>query len=59
VRHLPALLRHLLLCRHDNVIVVGSSSRTDEMSTFSNYGKGTVHLLAPGEGILSTTYNSW
>ncbi|KAI3436676.1 hypothetical protein D9Q98_006092 [Chlorella vulgaris] len=45
--------------QHDNVIVVGSSSRTDEMSTFSNYGKGTVHLLAPGEGILSTTYNSW
>lgn len=43
----------------DNVIVVGSSGPTDQVSSFSNKGKNTVHLLSPGEAILSTTYNSW
>lgn len=40
-----------------NMIVVGSSGRTDGLSDFSNMGRRTVHLLSPGEGIMSTTYN--
>lgn len=42
-----------------NILVVGSSGTTDQASKFSNIGRNTVHLLAPGEQILSTTYNSW
>lgn len=38
----------------NNVVVVGSSSRSDTLSGFSNYGSGTVDVTAPGEGILST-----
>ena len=46
-------------CRMPNILVVGSSGTTDQASKFSNIGRNTVHLLAPGEQILSTTYNSW
>lgn len=42
-----------------NMIVVGSSAQDDATSKFSNVGKKTVHLLAPGEQIMSTTYNNW
>ncbi len=42
-----------------NLLVVGSSGPMDEVSTFSNTGKDTVHMLAPGEQILSTTFNGW
>jgi subtilisin family serine protease/subtilisin-like proprotein convertase family protein len=38
----------------NNVVVVASSSRTGTLSSFSNYGIGTVKVAAPGEGILST-----
>lgn len=41
------------------MIVVGSSGRTDALSDFSNLGRTTVHLLAPGEQVMSTTYNNW
>ena len=38
----------------DNVISVGSSTREDEISSFSNYGKNSVQLFAPGNDIYST-----
>jgi hypothetical protein len=38
-----------------NVICVAASTRTDERATFSNYGRRTVHIGAPGAEILSTT----
>lgn len=41
-------------CPADNMIAVASSSSSDQLSTFSNYGPTTVHLAAPGENILST-----
>ncbi|HXG50532.1 MAG TPA: S8 family peptidase [candidate division Zixibacteria bacterium] len=37
-----------------NVVCVASTTRTDARSSFSNYGRRTVHLGAPGSGILST-----
>src|SRR5262249_9115492 len=40
-----------------NVIAVASTTNTDEKSGFSNYGAATVHLGAPGSGILSTARN--
>src|SRR5262249_11517948 len=40
-----------------NVIAVASTTNTDEKSGFSNYGASTVHLGAPGSGILSTARN--
>ena len=41
---------------HSNIICVASA--VDSISLdFSNYGAGTVHLGAPGEGILSTVLN--
>jgi hypothetical protein len=42
-----------------NMIVVGSSDRDESLSSFSSYGRRTAHLLAPGEDVLSTTYNNW
>ena len=38
-----------------NVIAVASTTRTDTLSSFSNYGRHTVHLGAPGSEILSTS----
>ena len=37
-----------------NVICVASTTRTDGRSSFSNYGRRTVHIGAPGSEILST-----
>lgn len=37
-----------------NVVVVAATDRNDLRATFSNYGRWTVHLGAPGVGILST-----
>ncbi len=37
-----------------NVISVMASNRHDDKPGFSNYGPNTVHLAAPGVGILST-----
>ncbi|MEA4953158.1 MAG: S8 family serine peptidase [Aminivibrio sp.] len=37
-----------------NIISVASTEKDDTLSDFSNYGKNTVHLAAPGGGILST-----
>lgn len=37
----------------DNIICVGSTDAWDNLSWFSNYGN-SVHIAAPGDGILST-----
>lgn len=36
------------------VIAVGSSDENDQLSSFSNYGKSSVMLIAPGSNIFST-----
>ncbi len=38
----------------DNVISVASHTAQDTMSTFSCYGKRTVHVAAPGSNVLSS-----
>ena len=38
----------------DNVVSVGSMDAQGKVSTFSNVGKRTVHVFAPGSNILST-----
>jgi hypothetical protein len=40
-----------------NVITVGSMAVDDQPSYFTNYGANSVHIFAPGTGILSTIYN--
>jgi subtilisin family serine protease len=42
----------------DNIISVAASNNLDNMASFSNFGTRTVHLMAPGENILSTTPNN-
>jgi len=37
-----------------NMIAVAASNHTDAKAWFSNYGRHTVHIGAPGEAILST-----
>jgi subtilisin family serine protease len=37
-----------------NVIAVAATTRTDDRASFSNYGRRSVHLGAPGQEILST-----
>jgi subtilisin family serine protease len=41
-----------------NVISVAATDRNDGLVTFSNVGKRTVHIGAPGRDILSTTPNN-
>lgn len=43
--------------KSDNMISVGSSGANDVVSKFSNVGKATVHMLAPGEAIYSTSFD--
>ena len=38
-----------------NVISVAATTQTDAKASFSNWGRRSVHLGAPGEAILSTT----
>jgi len=40
-------------CAYEGVLCVGAISNTGALSIFSNFG-GTVDVLAPGDGILST-----
>lgn len=42
----------------ENVISVASHTFNEELSSFSSYGKRTVHVAAPGQNILSTTPNN-
>ena len=37
-----------------NIISVAASNSGDNLASFSNFGPGTVHVAAPGTGILST-----
>lgn len=39
----------------DNVVSVASHTSADSLSSFSCFGKRTVHVAAPGSNILSTT----
>ncbi len=39
----------------DNIVSVAASNRYERLAYFSNYGKRTVDLAAPGQSILSTT----
>lgn len=40
---------------NDNLIAVAATDRNDALASFSNYGKRTTHLAAPGVGVYSTT----
>lgn len=40
-----------------NVISIAASSDFDVLASFSNYGKGSVHISSPGVSILSTLPN--
>ncbi|WP_159293787.1 S8 family serine peptidase [Microcystis aeruginosa] len=42
----------------DNIVSVASTTRTDSLSSFSNYGLTSVDLGAPGSDIYSTTPNN-
>lgn len=42
----------------DNVICVGSTSKSGTISNFSNFGKKSVHTWAPGEDIFTTGLNN-
>ncbi|GAM07954.1 thermophilic serine proteinase [Geobacter sp. OR-1] len=44
-----------------NIISVSATDRNDNKATFSNYGRRTVHVSAPGVGIYSTlpAVNEW
>ena len=46
-------------CAYDlsNVICVAATTRQDDRAPFSNFGRRTVHIGAPGTEILSTTPN--
>lgn len=38
----------------DNILAVGATTRLNDLATFSNFGSGSVEILAPGSEILST-----
>lgn len=40
-----------------NVISVAATDQTDQLASFSNYGRRTVHVSAPGNKIFSTVIN--
>lgn len=42
----------------ENVISVGAMDGAGKKASFSNYGKKTVHVFAPGKDILSTVKNN-
>ena len=39
---------------YDNIISVGASTSSDTKASFSNYGRNTVDIFAPGDAIVST-----
>ncbi len=45
-------------CASDNVIAVAAMDSDGSIASFSNYGAKTVHIIAPGVGISTTTINS-
>jgi subtilisin family serine protease len=43
--------------RTANMVAVAAHAHTDQLASFSSYGKRTVHVAAPGRNVLSTTPN--
>jgi thermitase len=43
----------------NNVICVGASDDTDNLTSFSNYGIGSVDIVAPGKGILGIQQDTY
>jgi thermitase len=41
----------------DNIVSVAATDNRDELASFSNYGRTSVHVAAPGKNILSTVPN--
>ena len=41
-----------------NVVAVAATNNQDQLASFSNFGRNTVHLGAPGVDVLSTTTNN-
>ena len=41
-----------------NIIGVAATNNRDNLASFSNYGRNTVHLGAPGENVYSTVRNN-
>lgn len=41
----------------DNIIAVAASDLNDKLAAFSNFGRVSVHLMAPGVDVLSTCRN--
>jgi subtilisin family serine protease len=44
--------------RVPNMLTVAATNEADAMTSFSNYGKESVHVGAPGAGVYSTTPNN-
>lgn len=40
------------LCGSENILVVAATDSQDQLASFSNYGKNTVHVAAPGVNIV-------
>lgn len=43
---------------HDNIVSVAASTSSDELASFSCYGRKTVDIAAPGKAIYSTVPNN-
>ena len=43
--------------RTANMVAVAAHAHTDQLASFSSFGKRTVHVAAPGRNVLSTTPN--
>src|SRR5215813_3301098 len=41
-----------------NVVAVAATDNRDQLASFSNFGRNTVHLGGPGVDVLSTTRNN-
>jgi subtilisin family serine protease len=41
-----------------NIVAVAATTRSDGLASYSNFGKRTVHLAAPGSAIVSTSYTA-
>jgi subtilisin family serine protease len=54
-------IRPIYPCNYNapNVVCVAATDSTDTLASFSNYGRNTVHLAAPGVSILSTVRGSY
>jgi len=51
IEHLPSFPANFPL---DNILTVGATNKKDLPAVFSNFGRNTVELFAPGRDVLST-----